>query len=123
MGAVEKGISTIIRDEAGPGSSTAPCGASKTLMPKSTPSSVSAATAVVAQPTATAKRDSLLRRISARPRAVRHKAVMGFVRAKPQTQLDSNGSDAHQLMNAAAPIIIAAKPAALLARCLFRLPA
>src|SRR5258705_13572535 len=71
MGAVEKGISTIIRDEAGPGSSTAPCGASKTLMPKSTPSRVSAATAVVAQPTATAKRDSLLRCISARPRAVR----------------------------------------------------
>jgi hypothetical protein len=31
---------------------------------------------------------------------------------KPETQLDSNGSDAHQPMNAAAAIITAAKPAA-----------
>jgi hypothetical protein len=77
----------------------------------------------VAQPTATAKRESLLRCMSARPRAVRHKAVMGFVRAKPEAQLDSNGSPAHQPINAATAIASAAKPATSLARCFFRLPA
>jgi len=42
---------------------------------------------------------------------VRHNAVMGLVREKPETQFDSNGSDAHQPRNAPAPIIAAAKPA------------
>jgi hypothetical protein len=40
-----------------------------------------------------------------------HKAVIGFMRAKPKTQLDSKGSDAHQPINAATAIVTAAKPA------------
>jgi hypothetical protein len=35
---------------------------------------------------------------------------MGFMAARPRPQLDSNGSDTHQLMNAAAAIVTAAKP-------------
>jgi hypothetical protein len=42
---------------------------------------------------------------------MRHNAVMGLVRGKPETQLDSEGSDTHQPMYAAAPIVTAAKPA------------
>jgi hypothetical protein len=42
---------------------------------------------------------------------MRHNAVMGLVRGKPETQPDSKGSDTHQPMYAAAPIVTAAKPA------------
>jgi hypothetical protein len=45
----------------------------------------------------------------------------GFVAGKPAPQLASSGSPAHQPINPAAPIAAAAKPAASLARCLFRL--
>jgi hypothetical protein len=87
------------------------------------PKIVRTARVVTAKPTPTANRVPLLRCISARPKAVRHKAVTGFVRGKPETQLDNSGCPAHQPMNAATPIIAAAKPATSLARCLFRLPA
>jgi len=53
-------------------------------------------------------------------RAVRHKAVIGLMVAKPEPQLDSIGGATHQLMSAAAAIATAAKPATWLACCLFQ---
>jgi hypothetical protein len=47
----------------------------------------------------------------------------GFRASEAETQLDSNGSPAHQPINAATAIASAAKPAASLARCFFILPA
>jgi hypothetical protein len=43
---------------------------------------------------------------------VRHKAVTGFMVAKPEPQFDSIGNPPHQSMNTAAAIVTAAKPAA-----------
>src|SRR5712671_602801 len=111
------GTPFIIRNEvSGPG--TAAHGTSKLfkrLMPKSIPnksSRSSAAIAATARPTANAKREAVPGYTTPRPSAARHKAVVGFKVAKPEPQLDSNGSDTHQLMNAAAAIVTAAKPAA-----------
>src|SRR5215475_5336316 len=61
--------------------------------------------------------------MSASPRAPMHAADTGFIAEKPAPQLASSGSPAHQPINAAAAIATAAKPAASLARCLFRLVA
>jgi hypothetical protein len=43
---------------------------------------------------------------------MRHKAVVGFTVAKPEPQLDSNGSETHRPMYAIVAIANAAKPAA-----------
>src|SRR6266481_3429019 len=82
-------------------------------MPKSIPnksSRSSAAIAATARPAANAKREAVPGYTTARPSAARDKAVVGFKVAKPEPQLDSNGSDTHQLMKAAAAIVTAAKP-------------
>src|SRR5258706_6324149 len=62
-------------------------------------------------------------RMSARPRAARATAPTGLTLGKPEPQLDSSGSPAHQPMSATAPIATATKPAAWLARFLLRSPA
>src|SRR5260221_225168 len=94
------------------------------LMPESIPnrsSRSSTAMAATARPTASPNREFLPGYTSARPRAVRHKAVIGLMVAKPEPQLDSIGGAIHQLMSDAAAIATAAKPATWLACCLFRL--
>src|SRR5579871_6106243 len=111
------GAPFIIRNEVS-GSGTAACGTSKRfkrLMPESTLNKSrrsSAATAATARPTANTKREVVPGYTTARPSAARHKAVVGFTVAKPEPQLDSKGTDTHQLINAAAAIVTAAKPAA-----------
>jgi pyridoxine 4-dehydrogenase len=51
-----------------------------------------------------------------------HEPNQSSIEEQFATQLDSSGSPTHQPMSAATAIVIAAKPAAWLACCLFRLP-
>src|SRR5260370_2368314 len=96
-------------------------------MPRSTPkrsrARSGAATAATARPIANATRMFLPGCTSGRTRAIRHKAVPGFVGANPAPQLDSMGSLAPQPISAMAAIVTATEPATWLACCLFRLPA
>ncbi len=103
-------------NEVDPGPGTVVRGASQRLKPKSMPNrswlKSKAATATTARPIADAKREFLPGCTSARPRAARHKAVEGFMAAKPEPQLDSSGISAHQPKWAAAAIVTATKPVA-----------
>src|SRR5262249_52154464 len=101
----------VIHADADTGPGTAAGGASQRLI--SNPSRFwprsSAATATTARLTANAKREFLPGCTSARPRAARHKAVTGFMAAKPQ--VDNSRSPAQAPMSEAAAMVTAAKPA------------